>query len=75
MEGLATQEETKALTINERKGFPLEKLCRGRTSSKRSLPDGNGWKACSGLIMAGKYIGLSPKRKFGEQPREALPVD
>ena len=29
---------------------------------KRSLPDGDGWKACSGLIMAGEYIGLSPKK-------------
>ena len=56
--------------ISTRKGFPSQKLCRGRTRSKWSLPDGNGWKACSGLIMAGEYIRLFPKRKFGEQPRE-----
>ena len=36
---------------------------------------GNGWEACSVVIIAGEYIRLSPKRKFGEQPREALPVD
>ena len=56
--------------ISTRKGFPSEKLCRGRTRFKRSLPDGNSWKAFSVVIMAGEYIGLSPKRKFGEQPRE-----
>ena len=32
---------------------------------------GNGWKACSVVIMAGEYIRLSPKRKFEEQPRES----
>ena len=49
---------------------PPEKLCRGRKNFKRPLPDGNDRKACSVAIMAGEYIGLSPKRKFGEQPRE-----
>ena len=29
---------------------------------KRSLPDANGWEACSVLIMAGEYIRLSPKK-------------
>ena len=56
--------------ISTRNGAPSEKLFRGRTRMKRSLPEGSGWKACSGLIMADEYIRLSPKRMFGEQPRE-----
>ena len=43
---------------------------------KRSLPVGNGWKACSVVITAGEYIRLSLKRKFGKnRGREALPVE
>ena len=56
--------------ISTRNGAPSEKLFRVRTRLKRSLRDGSGWTVCSVEIMAGEYIRLSPKRKFGEQPRE-----